>query len=204
MSIFSISVPLANAIYDVANLVLIVGAAFVFLGTIVVVWTGGIKERAAELRISTNETETARAKENAESFHAEAEQARLATEHLKQELAWRVLTHTQIDAIAGALSGLRFTVVVEHTADPEAAIYAAAVETALRQTGLDVHESKYIDPSPFFGLVVSGKNDEAEALLRAFASAKIAASRGAKHGETIVLIGSKQPFFGNGDFSPEK
>ncbi|MGU3475616.1 hypothetical protein [Methylobacterium sp. D48H] len=69
MSMPTISSPLANFLFDIANVVLSVGAAAVLLGTLGVVWMGSVKERYSDERIAANEAKAA-------SANAEAERAR--------------------------------------------------------------------------------------------------------------------------------
>src|SRR5260221_12033912 len=51
----------ANAIYNAANIALIVGGVLVLMGTIAAIWSSGIRERYADERISSNEAKTAQA-----------------------------------------------------------------------------------------------------------------------------------------------
>ena len=62
---FEMTLSRANTFYNIANAALVLGAMLVLLGTIVAIWTGGIRERFGDERLSNNETETARANESA-------------------------------------------------------------------------------------------------------------------------------------------
>lgn len=75
MSIPTISSPLANFLFDLANVVLSVGAAAVLLGTLGVVWMGSVKERYSDERIAANEAKTATANASAERAREGASQA---------------------------------------------------------------------------------------------------------------------------------
>src|ERR1700752_3885305 len=70
LSIFDISLPTANIIYTLSNVVLVLGALFVLLGTVGAFYSGGIRERFSDERISKNEADTATANARA----AEADQ----------------------------------------------------------------------------------------------------------------------------------
>jgi hypothetical protein len=77
ISMLNISLPLANALYNGANGLLILGAFFVLLGTIVAIWSGGIRERFANERLSNNEVATATAKADAARANERAAEATL-------------------------------------------------------------------------------------------------------------------------------
>jgi hypothetical protein len=92
MKIFDVSQGVADLIFNAANIGLIVGAALVLVATIAVFWTGGIRERYAEIRISGNEAETAKAnadvgKANAEITKAKAAIAEANARALEAQLA---------------------------------------------------------------------------------------------------------------------
>lgn len=52
MSIFNLSQAAADAIFGYANVAMMIGAAIVLIGTIGAIWSGGIRERYANERIS--------------------------------------------------------------------------------------------------------------------------------------------------------
>ena len=71
---FNVSLPVADAVFTWANVVLVVGAVLALVGTAAVFWSTGIRERYADERIAANEAETAKAK--AETARALLEQER--------------------------------------------------------------------------------------------------------------------------------
>lgn len=84
MSIFDLSQPLADTLFGWSNVTLTVGAFLVLVGTIGVFWTGGIRERYADERISKNEAETAAARATAALANENAASANERTEVLRQ------------------------------------------------------------------------------------------------------------------------
>lgn len=76
-AMFDITLPIANLIFNLANMALIVGAILVAIGTIAAIWTSGIRDRFADERIQVNEAQTATARE-------EAARANENTEKLKE------------------------------------------------------------------------------------------------------------------------
>ena len=109
MAFFDISEPIASKVNAVANWVTIIGAALVLVGTIMVVWLGGIKEQYSNEKIQQNKTiaevagadaakanaEAEKAKEHAAFLSRKAEEAKLEQERLKAQLAWRRLSEEQ-------------------------------------------------------------------------------------------------------------
>ena len=134
LSMFDISLPLANAIYTWANVLLVLGAISAFVGTAGVFWSGGVRERFSDERIAANEAETARAK-------AEAAKAQLETERLKVQLAWRRLSPIQHNVLVNALRGkLPEGIWIETvSADPEASELHADISRVFTEAGISVH-----------------------------------------------------------------
>jgi len=79
---FDVTLPVADAIFTWANVMLVIGAVLTVVGTAAVFWSAGIRERYADERIAANEAEAAKAK-------AEVARARLEQERLKAQMAWR-------------------------------------------------------------------------------------------------------------------
>lgn len=130
---FNISLPQANALYNIANIVLILGAFLVLLGTIIAIWTGGIRERFADERMSNNETETARAKADAAQADAHAAEVNLELAKLK---APRTLGGEQQSRLVTKLkpfAGQTFSLNV--VADTEPISLMSMIETVLASAG---------------------------------------------------------------------
>ncbi len=104
---FDLTLPQANFFYHVANVAIVVGAFLVLAGTLGANQMGYIKERFADERISANEVETARAKENAALANVEAARATERAAATNLELARfkqpRVLDTVQQDRIRNKL-----------------------------------------------------------------------------------------------------
>ena len=96
----NITLPQANSLYHSANIILILGAFLVLLGTIVAIWSGGIRERFADERLSNNEAETERAKADAAQANARAAEVNLELAKLQ---APRSLTDEQATRIIAKL-----------------------------------------------------------------------------------------------------
>ena len=101
MSIWNISEPVADFLFNLSNAVLILGAFLVFTGTIGSIWMQAAKSYFSDERIAANEAATARAKadaeiarEGAEAAHAKALEAELALEKYK---APRTLSPSQVN-----------------------------------------------------------------------------------------------------------
>lgn len=72
---FDVSLPWASFWYDAFNVMLVVGALIVAIGTYGTIKMGAVKERFSDERISANEMETARANESASIAKEEAAKA---------------------------------------------------------------------------------------------------------------------------------
>jgi hypothetical protein len=75
---FDVSLPWASFWYDLSNVMLIVGATAVLIGTYGTIKMGAVKERFSNERISVNEMETSRATESASIAQEEAARANKA------------------------------------------------------------------------------------------------------------------------------
>jgi hypothetical protein len=106
MFIGDVSESAANTIHAWANAALVVGAILALAGTLGVFWSGGIRDKYADRKLSDNKTETARANEvagkaneRAASLEKDASAAKLELEKLKAKLAWRNLASEQQRAV---------------------------------------------------------------------------------------------------------
>jgi hypothetical protein len=102
--IWTVTEPLADFLFGLSNVVLVVGAAAVLVGTIGAIAMGGAKERFSNERISANEAETARANERTAHLEHESEVLRGANLALQEKIAPRQLSEEQMNAAAAALS----------------------------------------------------------------------------------------------------
>jgi hypothetical protein len=206
---FDIPLDLANAIYNTANAALILGAILVAGGTITTIWTGGIRDRFADERISENKVESlravaggasanevaARANERAATLENEAEQARLETERLRQQMAWRRLSEGQIETSASGLAGLAIPLQMAAIAnDPESMLFASDIRRALQAVGIETQIDSVIMSGAVVGIVVKGpKDDNTLRVGRAFQAAGLYVQFQVKAGNLEILVGSKPP-----------
>jgi hypothetical protein len=180
MGFCDLSLRAANIVYGVANLALIVGAVLILAGTIAAFWSGGIRERYGDARLSKNEADTAEAmasasaaNERAEVAGAEAakatqktveanvslEQERIARLKLEERLADRDLTQAQRSDLAVQLKRIvphKITMVFELEREPSH--IAEQIKLILANLGWDVGIENGAGPS----LVVSGIRIEAD------------------------------------------
>lgn len=139
---WNISSSLADTFFNWSNVILIVGAAMVLVGTIGSIKMGGIREYFADLRISDNERATKAAiaesdvaKATAAEANARALEARLELEKYK---AARTLTAAQQTSIESALktySGTVFDTAVGPMGDPEPIVFLRVLEPVLVNAG---------------------------------------------------------------------
>jgi hypothetical protein len=103
---WDISSSLADFLFDLSNVVLVLGAAAVLIGTIGSIKMAGIKERFSNERIAANEAETAKAVAESDSAKAEVAKAQLALEKYKGP---RNITAEDLRKMEGGLSRYRAT-----------------------------------------------------------------------------------------------
>lgn len=189
-NMLNVSLPVADAIFTWANVVLVIGAVLAFIGTAAVFWSTGIRERYADERIAANEAATAKAKE-------ETARALLEQERLKAQMAWRRIAPSQAKHIAEALRGEPIEAWVTFVgSDPEATVFREDVNSALEAAGV---KTKFFSGyERAVGLKVIGGTPEQRArLANAFAAAGIHANDSPEPSRMKsgleVLVGTKPP-----------
>lgn len=187
---FSITSQTADTIYSWSNVLLVFGATLALIGTAGVFWSGGVREKFTDERISANEAETAKAK-------AETAQALLEQERLKSLLSWRRVTPGQAQLMAIALASSSIELWLAYVGnDPEAAVFRADLEAALTAAGI---RTKYFSGySRGVGLAVKGGTpEERQTLLRAFNSAGLhlveSDDEGFMRDQLEIIVGTKPP-----------
>ena len=187
---FNISPQTADTIYSWSNIVLVLGAMMALAGTAGVVWSGGVRERFADERISKNEAETAKAK-------AETAQAVLEQERLRANMSWRRVTSVQAQQLANAMKVEPAEFWLAWVGDdPEATVYRQDLEAALTAAGV---KTKYFSGyARAVGLTVKGGTpEERQLLLRAFHSAGLplveSDQDGLMKGQLEITVGTKPP-----------
>jgi hypothetical protein len=121
---FHISSDTADRIFNLANILLIVGAVFALVGTITTIWTSGIRENYANERISKNELETAQA-------NAQAAQAKLELAHFKAPRMLSSDAQTRISDQLKLYSGIAFDMGMGPKGDPEPLYLLRSIHSAL-------------------------------------------------------------------------
>jgi hypothetical protein len=132
---WSVSSPAADLLFSLFNLILIVGAAAVLLGTIGSIKMNAVREMFSNERISANEAATAIATAESDKAKAEAANARLELAKFK---APRVLSLTQLAGITTAMGRFprtQFDVAIGPMGDPEPEVFGRVLATALINAG---------------------------------------------------------------------
>jgi hypothetical protein len=149
--IFDISPDGANFWFDVSNLVLLVGAVLVALGTYGTIRFAAIKETISDERTAANEAETrravadsdlaregtARANERIAELNNETERLKSDNLRLTAQLAPRSLSKEQFDEIQ-SLKGRISAVNLGVEDDIECTSFAGLLATALQYAGIEV------------------------------------------------------------------
>ncbi|MDD5006705.1 MAG: hypothetical protein PHS93_09795 [Candidatus Omnitrophica bacterium] len=146
-AMFDISLSSANRIYAVASAFAIIGAVFTLGGVIGAIWSGSIRERFANERISNNEKETATAKAvaakaNERTAELENEAAKTALQlekekmqrlELEQAVAPRIMEQYQSSNALKKFSNV--TAIISSIPDIEARRTAAQINATLNMAG---------------------------------------------------------------------
>jgi hypothetical protein len=215
---FDVSPSWASFLYDIFNLVLFAGAVAVAIGTYGSIKMGAVKERFSDIRIAENEAETARAneaaaqaKEGAAKAAADvaranerAELARLETEKIKQQIAWRELSSTDAAKLAEELSKQPGSVTLIHMMDDPESFhlmqqFGAIFLKARWKVGI---QSRSLANQNLSGiLIVDRGTAETKAVVDAFSARNISfaigplppaqAWQGSGVGSAAVLVGTK-------------
>ncbi|TDK23073.1 hypothetical protein E2F46_11950 [Luteimonas aestuarii] len=187
---FNIIPQAADAIYSWSNLLIVLGAMLALVGTVGAVWSGGVREKFADERITANEAETAKAK-------AETAQALLEQERLKSVMSWRRVTPTQAKKLATALSDKSIEPWLAWVGDdPEATMFRGDLEAALSAAGI---KTKYFSGyARAVGLSVKGgTSEERQTLLQAFHAAGLPLYEsdqvGLMKGQLEITVGTRPP-----------
>jgi hypothetical protein len=178
---FDISLPTANLLLGLSNLSLTVGAALVLIGTLGAVWSGGVRDRYADQRISENETKTATAladsaRANAESekfkesntrLEVELEKERIERLRLEAKVQPRHLSGAQKSALTEKLksSGWKNAEIIWHgTGEPEA--YARDLASVFEQATIktSLHTLGPFIPSAWGLMVIITENGDSSRL----------------------------------------
>ena len=187
----ALSQSLADLIYSISGVLIVVGAITGLLGTVGNFWSGGIREIYSNERIAANEAETARAKE-------ETQKAILEQQRLKSEMSWRRVSADQAAVLSLAMRDAPKEVWLSWVGeDPEATVYRNDLEAALKAAGVN---AKYFSGyAVAVGLSIKGGTaEERELIKRAFTLAGIDISISDQAGfygknELEILVGTKPP-----------
>jgi hypothetical protein len=186
---WEISSALSDRLFPISNLVLIVGAAAVLIGTIGTIVMSGVRERFGDERISANEARAAVAGQEAAKANEAAAILRAQNLALEKIIAPRRLTVEQQRTIADALSSFspRRIKLQSYASDVEAGVLGGQIKAALVAAhlgGVDALYSVNGFGNVSFGIHVTGEDS-------AFVSAIITALR-----NTNLAVSSDAPTLG--------
>jgi hypothetical protein len=117
---WEVTSPWADFLFNVSNVVLIVGAAAVFIGSIGSIKMASVREEFSNERISANEAATARAVADSDIAIARQKEAELKLAQLEKKLIPRVINDEQATKLVARLSrfsGVAFAVEADTAAE---------------------------------------------------------------------------------------
>jgi hypothetical protein len=115
---WNVSPSAADFLFDLSNVVLIIGAAAVLFGTIGSIKMGAAKEYFSNIRISDNERETAKANERAEKLANETEQLRAENLALEKAVSPRKLEQALTGKELSEFSDMQVSIVSPSDLEP--------------------------------------------------------------------------------------
>jgi hypothetical protein len=121
---------LANRLYDIANIGLVVGLVIGIVSTVGLVWTGNVKERYLRTQLADTQKETAQALREAEKLRSESQPRRLTG--VQKDKLRALLAAGQPDHIT----------VVSRVMDSESLDFADDLAAVLREANWDVARIK--------------------------------------------------------------
>lgn len=177
---FNLSLAAANHVFGWSNVALIAGAALVLFGTLGAFWSGGIRERYADERISGNEAQTASAKADAARANEETAKAQLELERLRAQVSWRTISVADATAIATRLAQQPSVVLLAHPdGDAEATKYMIELGKCFEAARWKVlTQSRNLGSALYTGISIAPPdNDHAELVRAALQTAGIETRR---------------------------
>ena len=149
----------------------------------------------------TDATQREASKSIAEA-NARSAEAKLETERLRAQAAWRRITQEQHDHIVRALEPHNLNILVKYVAaDPEASQFAKELIRTLKDAGASVDDVLQIKAPPPLGIIVEDTGDaRSELLLSVLKSAGLAVGLGEPPlnnpgNQALLQIASKPPLF---------
>jgi 23S rRNA pseudoU1915 N3-methylase RlmH len=184
----NISSELADRLFTLANVGLVVGAVLALVGTIGTFWTGGIRDRYADERLHQAEVRVAEANANAAAANERAAQsekdaalANLQSIKLRQQVSWRQISAGQQNSIVAKLQGQHFVVTITWIgSDAESGYFADSIRRVLSEANIDVTQfspSFFGGPQPPSGINISGPENTVSVLIAVFEEAGVKITR---------------------------
>ena len=222
MSIWEISLSLANKLYNTANVFLLIGTVLTAASTVIVLWTAGVRDKYASIEIAQAHASSEQAKGTAASAEAAAalaqqrtgelavlaEQERLKSLRLQEQLAWRVLDQAQVNILSSILSTRKGSIHVYWiSGDNESWYYAFQIASVFHKSGWETQmDAALISFSLAFGVVIPDASaPDTQYVRNAFEQAHIefdvspyppsdmSSVPSPKADEVVVFVASKKP-----------
>jgi hypothetical protein len=203
----SISAALADRLFVLSNIGLVVGATLALVGTIGTFWTGGIRDRyaderfrQADVRVAEANASAAAANERAAQSEKAAALANFETIKLRKQVSWRQLTEEQEKEIGERLQGSQIAVQITWVgSDAESGFFAESIRRALQRGKIAVSRSSpafFGGDQPQPGLSISGPPSAVSSLIAAFEQSGVKATMtgmGGAPNEVWLLVGPRPP-----------
>ena len=145
---------LATRLNDISNLFLIIGLVIGVVSTVLLVWTGGVKEEYLKRELSLTDERTANANARAARLENDAAQARLELEKLKEKVGPRKLDRQAFHRVLDGQPKAPVEILYVKD-DPDSLEFGQEIENDLKDAGWTVLSREPI-PTPREGAADSG------------------------------------------------
>lgn len=194
---FNVSQNTADSIYTYSNFALIIGTAMVLISTIGVIFSGSIREKYSNLRISENEKLTYQAKADAAKSNLLALEVEKQNVELRIKFSSRRISKDQYAILKEELSKNPAPFNIETMGDPESGMYAADILKTFLDSKWKVEEKNFPLGIIWTGLIIFQTNDPAaNRIADSFTKAGIDFNYGSDFREkATIMVGGKPPVF---------
>lgn len=158
MSIWNVPVAYADAAYNIAWALLIIGAVLTLVGTLIVFWAGAVRDtqsaqqisRAQQIGAQAHEAaalanrDAAEANERTAQLQKDAAALRLELEQERQRHARRTLSAESAEILETNIKKYVSAITVVEDSDVETSRYSREIQKALNKGGVQIHLHKFI------------------------------------------------------------
>lgn len=167
MFIWTASIELANKVYTLAYVALVIGAIMTAASTMSLFWASAIRDRYSDEKIAGAEAVAAQARTEQVRLEADLEREKTQRAEFEAQFSWRIIDEATMASITAELSKAPHVVAIEFSSgDREAEYFARQITKALEDAKWQIALRSVPAFPMLFGLDVPGPENEATVALR--------------------------------------